>query len=537
MPRDASGNYTLPSTNPVLSGDIITTAWGNGTMSDIATALQDSLSRTGQGGMQANLPMGGFQVKAVGAASVATDVPTAVQIRNGAFSWLTGVSSDAPGNAYVGTALLTDADTNGTVYFFLCDKTNTGAMTLNVNGGGALAIQYNGAAITAGLVQGGTVISVVRVASTYRVIGGVSAPSANGLNSVTNSDPAALEGTLAANVLTLTPHTNVGSGLVKLDAGGKIPATLLNPVPMTFVGEWDAGPGNNPTNGTAAGQFYQISGAGNLTIFRTSVAPAYTAQVTAVVPGDFIVWNTLGSADQPVGWYYIPGSAAATTAAGISNTATPSFPAVTNLQSWMNSVDPFYMPKGGGTFTGQVVQAAAPSSGGALANRDYVDNKFASIPANVSSFNTRQGAVTLTSGDVTGALTYTPVNKTGDTMSGALGMGNNDLTNIKTAYFNSQVSPGATTGAVSVTFVSGQKQKLTLTGPATLSFSFPGVGHYQLWLVPGANAVTWPTIGASWQWLGAIAAPSLNTGTYGSVINLYYDGSMVMASHSKVGAV
>lgn len=38
----------------------------------------------------------------------------------------------------------------------------------------------------------------------------------------------------------------------------------------------------------------------------------------------------------------------------------------------------------------------------------------------VNSFNTRTGSVTLTSGDVTGALTYTPVNKAGDTVTGAV---------------------------------------------------------------------------------------------------------------------
>jgi len=38
----------------------------------------------------------------------------------------------------------------------------------------------------------------------------------------------------------------------------------------------------------------------------------------------------------------------------------------------------------------------------------------------VDSFNTRFGAVTLTSGDVTGALTFTPISKAGDTGIGAL---------------------------------------------------------------------------------------------------------------------
>ena len=42
------------------------------------------------------------------------------------------------------------------------------------------------------------------------------------------------------------------------------------------------------------------------------------------------------------------------------------------------------------------------------------------VSSGVLSFNARSGAVTLVSSDVTGALGYTPVNKAGDTMSGAL---------------------------------------------------------------------------------------------------------------------
>jgi uncharacterized protein (DUF779 family) len=52
MPRDANGTYTLPLP-PVTAATVIATTWANPTMDDIATALTDSLSRTGQGGMQA----------------------------------------------------------------------------------------------------------------------------------------------------------------------------------------------------------------------------------------------------------------------------------------------------------------------------------------------------------------------------------------------------------------------------------------------------------------------------------------------------
>lgn len=55
MSRNSSGTYTLPAGNPVVTGTTITSTWGNTTMSDIANALTDSLSRSGQGSMTAGL--------------------------------------------------------------------------------------------------------------------------------------------------------------------------------------------------------------------------------------------------------------------------------------------------------------------------------------------------------------------------------------------------------------------------------------------------------------------------------------------------
>ena len=51
MPRDINGNFTLTAGNPVVADTIIEAAWANTTMPDIASAMSDSLSRTGQGSM------------------------------------------------------------------------------------------------------------------------------------------------------------------------------------------------------------------------------------------------------------------------------------------------------------------------------------------------------------------------------------------------------------------------------------------------------------------------------------------------------
>lgn len=59
MPRDGSGNYTLPSPeNPVSNGTVIDDTWANPTANDIATALTATLDRFGRGSM--NVPLLNF---------------------------------------------------------------------------------------------------------------------------------------------------------------------------------------------------------------------------------------------------------------------------------------------------------------------------------------------------------------------------------------------------------------------------------------------------------------------------------------------
>lgn len=67
MPRNSSGTYSLPLPD-VEPGKTIEDTWANTTMADLANALTDSLSRTGQGGMQYPLTFGDGTVSAPGIA-------------------------------------------------------------------------------------------------------------------------------------------------------------------------------------------------------------------------------------------------------------------------------------------------------------------------------------------------------------------------------------------------------------------------------------------------------------------------------------
>lgn len=55
MARNTAGNYSLPAGNPVTAGSTIQSSWANTTLSDLASEVTDSLSRSGKGGMLAPL--------------------------------------------------------------------------------------------------------------------------------------------------------------------------------------------------------------------------------------------------------------------------------------------------------------------------------------------------------------------------------------------------------------------------------------------------------------------------------------------------
>lgn len=57
MPRNSGGTYSLPAGNPVVTATVISSSWANTTMTDLKNAMTDSLSRSGQGGMSAQLAL------------------------------------------------------------------------------------------------------------------------------------------------------------------------------------------------------------------------------------------------------------------------------------------------------------------------------------------------------------------------------------------------------------------------------------------------------------------------------------------------
>lgn len=156
---------------------------------------------------------------------------------------------------------------------------------------------------------------------------------------------------------------------------------------------------------------------------------------------------------------------------------------------------------------------------------------------------------TPSSGTLTNCTGLPPAGVTGtaavlgaNTFTGDQTLGNNNLKTVKTVGFNAEYDNGNSATAATVTLTNGQKQKITLTGNATLTISTTSatVGAYQLRLIQdatGGRTVTWSGL-TSTRWLGATSAPAINAAVNGeTIITMYFDGTNITQSASKVGAV
>ena len=84
MSRNGNGTYNLPAGNPVSSGTVITAAWANSSLSDIAAALTGSIASDGQTPVTGNLNMAGNKVTNLGAGTSATDAANLAQVTTAA---------------------------------------------------------------------------------------------------------------------------------------------------------------------------------------------------------------------------------------------------------------------------------------------------------------------------------------------------------------------------------------------------------------------------------------------------------------------
>ena len=127
MARNGSGTYALPAGNPIVANSTASSTTMNTTLTDIGSALTQSVSKDGQTAMTGNLSMGSNKVTGLAAGTAATDGTNVSQVQAGAYSWLTGVSGTDTITA-TGQPVMTGY-TTGNTFRFIVANTNTGAAT------------------------------------------------------------------------------------------------------------------------------------------------------------------------------------------------------------------------------------------------------------------------------------------------------------------------------------------------------------------------------------------------------------------------
>jgi len=169
MSRDGSGNFNLIAGNPVTTGTTIASTWANDTLSDIATALTNSIAKNGETIPTGNLPMGGFKHTNVANASARTDYAAYGQVQDSGSQYLTGVAgADTITASLIGLA----AYATGQTFRLVSAGANTGAVTLNLNGLGAKTVAKWGAlALSAGDIASGAVVEVVYDGTNFQLLG------------------------------------------------------------------------------------------------------------------------------------------------------------------------------------------------------------------------------------------------------------------------------------------------------------------------------------------------------------------------------
>ena len=222
MSYNGSGTFQINTAGqPVVAGTVISSTAFNSLTSDLANGLSTAITKDGQTTVTANIPLAGYKITGLGAATVGTDAVRYSQIQSGTDKLITVTGTDTLTGSM--TPVLT-AYAAGNQFSFVVANTNTTAVTINIDGVGSKSITRTGStALVAGDLIAGQVALIEYDGTRFQLINA---------NSFTNL---LVSGTLTYGGVTLT-NAVTGTGKMVLDTSPTIATpTLTNPTVTNYV--------------------------------------------------------------------------------------------------------------------------------------------------------------------------------------------------------------------------------------------------------------------------------------------------------------
>ena len=200
MARNGSGTYSNPYPN-FISGTVISSSEVDANNSDIATALTQSIAVDGQSVVTGDIPLATHKFTAMKVGTAATDSLSLGQAQAEAFIWCGTASGGADAITLSPSPAITAYAAGQRFVWMASGSTNTGATTVAISGLGTIALQDNGAALTAGQHAAGKMfMGILNTTSTVQIM----------QVQVSGTDP------LIVSSLTVTGDATIGDDLTLL---------------------------------------------------------------------------------------------------------------------------------------------------------------------------------------------------------------------------------------------------------------------------------------------------------------------------------
>jgi hypothetical protein len=223
MSYNGSGTFQINTAGqPVVAGTVISSTAFNSLTSDLANGLTTAITKDGQTTVTANIPLAGYKITGLGAATVGTDAVRYSQIQSGTDKLITVTGTDTLTGSL--TPVLT-AYAAGNQFSFVVANTNTTAVTINIDGVGSKSITRTGStALVAGDLIAGQVALIEYDGTRFQLL------NANSFTNLNVSGNETIGGTLTYGGVTLT-NAVTGTGKMVLDTS----PTVNNPTVTNYV--------------------------------------------------------------------------------------------------------------------------------------------------------------------------------------------------------------------------------------------------------------------------------------------------------------